>query len=29
MKWVVSFAMGLLISIALLVALGSLWDVLW
>ena len=29
MKWVVSFAMGLLISIALLVALGSLWDVQW
>ncbi len=29
MKWVVSFAVGLLISIALLVALGSLWDVQW
>ena len=29
MKWVVSFAIGLLISIALLVALGSLWDVQW
>ena len=29
MKWVVSFAVGLLISIALLLALGSLWDVQW
>ena len=29
MKWVVSFAVGFLISIALLLALGSLWDVQW
>ncbi len=29
MKWVFSFAVGLLISIALLLALGSLWDVQW
>ena len=29
MKWVVSLAIGILVSLALLVALGSLWDVQW